>query len=570
MKAAWVLAGVVLLAVLPELTGSNYMLGVAVSGLLFLVAAAGLNLVYGFAGSLSFAQLGCWGVGAYVAAIVVMDAGGSFWSGVLAAGVLNGVLALVIGAVILRSRPHAFVVVTLTFALLCGLVSRDWVGVTRGPMGIPGLHAPVAFGFVFGTTARIYEIALVFALVCLGLLYALGSSRIGLTLKAIRQNEVLARSQGVSPLPYKLAAFVIAAVVTGMAGGIFAFHLSVVDPLIFDFYYMQTFLIIVIIRRRGEFLGRGGGWRRHGGVAGGAASFERFAHGGVWRDPGWRDAGNAARGCRVAGGSAGGGAAGARGVSAVLEVRDLRKSFRGVAALGGVSFSVAAGGITGLIGPNGSGKSTAIDCISGFQRADGGQILLGGKDVRGVAPQRIARLGLTRTFQDVRVYERFTLLENLLVSTKPFEGTGWCGALLRGAGYRRAEGVAVGRARALIELVGLTRLIEAPAAVLSYGQKKLLAFAAAMMPEPRLVVLDEPVAGVNPTRINEVAEILRRANRLGTAFLVVEHNVDFIGALCDHVVVFDRGLKLCEGPPEVVHRDPRVLDVYLGIEPVAA
>jgi ABC-type branched-subunit amino acid transport system permease subunit len=255
MSRVLVAAGIALLAALPFLTSSNYLLGIAVSGLLMTVAAAGLNLVYGFAGLLSFAQLGFWGVGAYCGAIFVSDAGGNFWQGVVLGGVVNGALALVIGLPILRTRRHAFVVVTLTFALLCTLLSRDWVGLTHGPMGIPGLPAPVAFGVAFDGDARFYWIAFGYALAALGFLYALGTSRIGLTLKAIRQNEPLAQSQGIAPLPYKLAAFVISAVLTGMAGAVFAFHLKVVDPLIFDFYYMQTFLIIVIIGGAGSFWG---------------------------------------------------------------------------------------------------------------------------------------------------------------------------------------------------------------------------------------------------------------------------------------------------------------------------
>lgn len=248
-----VLAAVAGLAMLPLLTGSNYVIGIAISGLIFLVAAASLNLVYGYAGQLSFAQLGFWGVGGYAAAIAVVDLRQSFWTGVAFAGFVNLALSIVIGVVITRATRHAFVVVTLTFALLASLVARDWGEVTRGPLGIPGLPPPVLLGFTFDTVARFYYIAFVFALIALAFLYCLKTSRIGLILKAIKQNDPLVESQGVSPGRYKLAAFVIAAVITGMAGAIYAFNLKVIDPSFLDFYYMQTFLIIVIIGGAGSF-----------------------------------------------------------------------------------------------------------------------------------------------------------------------------------------------------------------------------------------------------------------------------------------------------------------------------
>jgi ABC-type branched-subunit amino acid transport system permease subunit len=250
---AAVVAAVILLFCLPLLTGSNYFIGIAISGVIFLTVAAALNLVYGYAGLLSFAQLGFWGVGGYCSALAVMDYGRSFWEGVLFAGVVNLALAIVIGVPIIRTTRHAFVVVTLTFALLAGLIARDWVDVTRGPLGIPGLPAPSLMGFAFNTSARFYYIALVFTLIALAFLYCLKTSRIGLILKAIKQNDPLVQSQGISPAPYRLAAFVIAAVITGMAGAIFAFHLKIIDPSFLDFYYMQTFLIIVIIGGAGSF-----------------------------------------------------------------------------------------------------------------------------------------------------------------------------------------------------------------------------------------------------------------------------------------------------------------------------
>jgi ABC-type branched-subunit amino acid transport system permease subunit len=246
---------VALLAVLPVITGSNYFIGIAISGLVFVTAAAALNLIYGFAGLLSFAQLGFWGVGGYCTAILVMDHGLNFWEGLTVAGVLSLVLSFAVGIAIIRTTRHAFVVVTLTFALLIELVARDWADVTHGPLGIPALPPPNLLGFVFNTPSRFYYIALVFALVSLGFLYALGTSRIGLLLKAVKQNDVLLRSQGTDPGPYRLAAFVISGVITGIAGGIYAFDLRVIDPSFLDFYYMQTFLIIVIIAGPGSFWG---------------------------------------------------------------------------------------------------------------------------------------------------------------------------------------------------------------------------------------------------------------------------------------------------------------------------
>ena len=255
MKLAGILAAALLLGALPDLTNSNYVIGIAVSACVFTTAAAALNLVYGFAGLLSFAQLGFWGIGGYAAALTVMTFGGSFWQGLLWAGLIDTAAALAIGYPALRTNRHAFVIVTLAFALLVTLVARDWVGLTRGPLGIPGLPGPTLFGIEFKTTPRFYWIAYVYALLALAMLWVLCTSRIGRTLLAIKQNEPLVRAQGISPRPYKLAAFAIGAAITGIGGGIYAFYLKIIDPLFLDFYYMQIFLIIVIIGGAGSFWG---------------------------------------------------------------------------------------------------------------------------------------------------------------------------------------------------------------------------------------------------------------------------------------------------------------------------
>jgi branched-chain amino acid transport system ATP-binding protein len=251
-------------------------------------------------------------------------------------------------------------------------------------------------------------------------------------------------------------------------------------------------------------------------------------------------------------------------MTALLEVRGLSKHYLGLTAVDDVSFAVETGSIVGLIGPNGSGKSTSIDCISGFQTADAGRWFLDGADLTGMPPHRIARAGLTRSFQTVRAYDELTLIENLCVAAQENDGIGWMQALLRGKLLRGADAAAQARGRELLATVGLADYAGAPAAILSYGQRKLLAIAASMMARPRLVVLDEPVAGVNPTMVKRIETVIRKLNAEGVTLILVEHNVDFIMSLCSRVIVLDAGGKIAEGPPSLIRSDPRVLAAYLG------
>ena len=254
----------------------------------------------------------------------------------------------------------------------------------------------------------------------------------------------------------------------------------------------------------------------------------------------------------------------------LFEVCGLSKHYFGVTAVSELSFTIPSAGIVGLIGPNGSGKSTTIDCISGFQPADAGRWFLAGAELTGAKPHTHSAAGLARTFQTVRAYDRLSLLDNLAVAAQAHDGVGWWAALRRGARLRDAEAAIAARAGELLNIVGLTEYAEAPAGILSYGQRKLLAIAAAMMTRPRLVVLDEPVAGVNPTMIRRIEAAIRELNAGGAALLIVEHNVGFIMNLCRTVIVLEQGRKIAEGAPSLIREDPRVLAAYLGAEIEAA
>jgi ABC-type branched-subunit amino acid transport system ATPase component len=250
----------------------------------------------------------------------------------------------------------------------------------------------------------------------------------------------------------------------------------------------------------------------------------------------------------------------------ILDVRGLRKNYGGVQALQGVDFTVPRGQICGLIGPNGSGKSTLFDCCTGLQASDAGQVFLNGTDIVGWPMNRIAREGrLLRSFQKTVVFPTMTPEENLITAGQMarFPGIGATFSLGRAA---RARVAALReRAQALIEVSGLSRVANQPAGELSGGQQKLLQFASMLMPEPQLVLLDEPLAGINPILIEKVIASIKLANRqFGMTFVVIEHNTDVLMDVSDRVIVLHQGRLLADDLPEVIVKTPAVVEAYLG------
>jgi len=245
-------------------------------------------------------------------------------------------------------------------------------------------------------------------------------------------------------------------------------------------------------------------------------------------------------------------------VSALLEVSGVRKTFGGVVANDDVSIQVAAGSIVGLIGPNGSGKTTLFNSIVGFHPVDAGSIRFEGRELARLRVPQIARLGLIRTFQQTRVYGAMSALSNMLISTP----AGRSGFLSMFAGFERP---AVERAESLLEFVGLAEKRHLLAGDLSFGQQKLLELAMALMAEPKLLLLDEPTAGINPTLINGLIERLRRANaEMGVTLLVIEHNMRVMMDLAQRIYCLAHGQLLAEGTPDQIMNDARVVDAYLG------
>ena len=242
----------------------------------------------------------------------------------------------------------------------------------------------------------------------------------------------------------------------------------------------------------------------------------------------------------------------------LLQIQDLTKRFFSFSALSGVSLDVEPGELLGIIGPNGSGKTTLFNCVTGVLRPSGGHVRFKGEDITGLSADAVYRHGIARTFQLIQLFPEMTVLENMLMAAQERQGT------LLGRLLHRDEAGARDRARGLLEYLGIASLEATLASNLSYGQQKLLDFGMALMSEPEAILLDEPLAGVNPTMITRLVGHILDLNARGHTFVVIEHNMEVVMSLCRRIIVLSQGERIAEGTPTEVADNPLVLDAYFG------
>jgi ABC-type branched-subunit amino acid transport system ATPase component/ABC-type branched-subunit amino acid transport system permease subunit len=546
------------------------------------VGAISWNIVSGYTGYVSLGQSAFLGIGAYAVAIVSLKSGFSPFLVSPLGGMAAALVALAVGFIVMRTRGHAFVIITIAVLLLFQTIALNTSSITGGSNGLT-LPLPA-------WSVDIQNFPFYYSMLGLMVLTQLSSvwirrSKFGTGLIAIREDEGKAAAIGIHTVRYKVLSFVASAVFLGVAGGIYAYYLTFIDPRgMFDILVSVSIVLAVLVGGKGTVWGpllgafivqplneatnvyAEGSQSRlvffgamlvlvvlflpNGIVPTVTRLLERrrrsgqsvlsIEHAKIARGPG----------------PAVGEPAGSRSDPGFLRVRAISKRFGGLQAIDDCSFTVGLGTITGLIGPNGSGKTTMFNLVTGMMHLDGGEIFFDDTRIDQLRPWERAHMGLGRTYQITRLFREMTVLENVVAPLSQFR---W-----RQLGADAVSGREAHKAEELLDFVGMGKFCNERAGDLSFGQQKLVELAQILMLDPKLILLDEPAGGINPHLIERIMDIIRNLNAQGTTFLLVEHNMPVVLDLCDPIIVVARGTKLAEGSPDEIRKNPLVLDAYLG------
>ncbi len=560
------------------ITQSNYI------GMYSLVAI-GLVLLTGVAGLTSFGQAAFVGVGAYSAAFLAVKMSGSPWLALLVGIALAVAAAVLLGAITLRMSGHYLPLATIAWGLALNytMANMEWLGKYDGILGIPTLKIA---GYDLGTGRGLHVLIWAMALVAALLSTHLLDSRPGRAIRSLKGGATMAEAMGISTFRAKLTVFVIAAVLAAVSGWLFAFFQRTVNPSPFSIGKGIEYLFMAVLGGVGHvwgaFLGAGVVKIVEDQLQvllprliGTSGNFEtivfgivlvvvlKYAPDGLWtfvsrrlpRADRVRDWDGAAplpaRDKPVPG-------------EPLLQVDSARKQFGGLVAVNDVSFEVRAGEILGLIGPNGAGKSTTFNLITGVLSTTAGRVRFRGEDITGLPSRRIARLGISRTFQHVKIIPEMTVLENVALGGYLRGSTGTLRAMLR---LDRAEERRLfAEAERQLARIGMADRMHELAGNLALGPQRLLEIARALCSDPSLLLLDEPAAGLRHKEKQALGEVLRQLKQEGMSLLLVEHDMEFVMGLTDRIVVMEFGTRLMEGTPVEVQASPAVRAAYLGTE----
>jgi ABC-type branched-subunit amino acid transport system permease subunit/ABC-type branched-subunit amino acid transport system ATPase component len=553
----------------------DYVLHVLVMVSLYAILASSFNLLIGYAGLFALSHAAFFGVGAYATAILAAKLGIPFPWPLFAGVAVTALLGVVIALPALRIGGDYLVIVTLALQIIVSAILINWTDLTGGTDGIRAIPRVVLFGVSLDTPGKFLPLALAVAAICFAIAWRLGASPFGRALKAMRENEAAAQAIGKNVVAMKLSVFAIAAALASVAGSLYAHYVTFVSAESFTVELTIYLLAMVILGGTGNLFGSIVGavilavlpeLLKFVDMPSDIADKVRqmlyglllililrlrpqgllpeFASAHHFRAPPERPPVDT----RVA--------------AAALEGRGLARRFGGIVAVSGLEITLEPGRITGLIGPNGAGKTTAFNLLTGFLQPNEGEVRYRGRSLNGLKPHQIVRLGVARSFQDLKLFTALTVLENVLVALPRQRGDRLPYVYFAPWVVRKEERENLGRAMGILEFVGLAGRAADLAADLSYAEEKLLVVARLLATGAEALLFDEPLSGLAPNALAKVFPIFKQLAASGRTLCIIEHNLDVIRELCSQVVFLDEGRKLAQGTPEELMRDPELSERY--------
>jgi len=559
----------------------------------YFLCAAGMNVLLGYAGQKSLGQAGLFAAGAYAVALLTTRYEVGPWLSLLLACVVSGVFGILIAVPSLRVKGPSLAMVTLAFGIVIEKVVTEGSEVFGGAMGIYAIQ-PLN---IAGTPFTMVHWVWFGLLLCLGahlLLRNLLRGRFGRAFLSLQADEVAAGAVGVAVYRYKVLAFVIAAVTCGLAGALVAQQNQYINSDFINFHLSVFILLLVLFGGSGSLYGPLLGsvtlviigalvarwsWIEHF-VNGALLLFALYAmpkglagvFGSLFHKMGLvRGTSADARAAQaIAAPRLPTRASSRTGAGSLLTADNLNKAFGGVVPARDVSITLTEGHIHALIGPNGAGKSTFINMLTGIIRPDQGKVTFLGSEITQQSVHGICDQGIARTFQNLRLFKDLSVRENVLLGQHSRMRNGFASSLLGLPKAWREEARALRKVNDILAFTGLSHYAETPAGSLAYGLQRRVELARALASEPFLLLLDEPAAGLNPQETAELGQLLVRIRNEGITILLIEHHMDLVMSISDHVIVLDYGQKIAEGAPAKIQADPRVMEAYLGTSTEAA
>ncbi|MDA9453935.1 hypothetical protein XI00_06695 [Bradyrhizobium sp. CCBAU 21359] len=600
MRRLFVLGVLAILVALPFAVQNDYFMRLINIGMIYAVLAISLNFVLGYAGQISLGHAGFFGIGAYTAAIITHGGSGAlFWPAFLASGLTAGLGGVIIGVPALRLKGHYLAFGTLGFGEIVRIVLYNWREVTRGTDGISGIPSPDLFGFELDTDQKYYFLVLFALSLAIATSYRMQRSKYGREFAAIRDAEMAAGTTGVNVTHMKILAFVISSIMAGLAGALYAHLVGFLSPDTFTFEVTAQVLSMVLIGGMGTVFGPvlGAAFitalpemlrisKEYYQVIYGAgvALAVLFLPEGLLGLLGRHAAmsvphtGNSfsenelciddpaiallrpveASNCRASDGNI---------VSIdqnILSINHLTCKFGGLIAINDLSMNVRAGTVHALIGPNGAGKTTFINLVSGVRAPSPNTITFDGEALQPTSSWNVAKVGIARTYQNLRSFHSLTVKENVLVGCRASRRAGWLAIILGLPSAAAEEKELLGLAEVALRFVGLWHVRDIQVSALPHEQQRLVEIARALAMRPKMILLDEPAAGMNPTEVDRLAGYVQKMKSIGLTVLLVEHNMPFVMRIADDITVLSFGKKIADGAPAAIRSNPEVISAYLG------